>query len=121
MNISAKLLDSKAMFSSYCEMLAPMLQVQQEGVKAFERFARHQMAVVNDCLESSLAQAKLSLATTAPAELMALQKELGTKLGDQLRSRHLELTTIASETQLALIQAVTECAGKVSASFKKAV
>jgi hypothetical protein len=55
MNISGKLLDPKGMFGSYRETLAPMLQVQQEAMKAFERFARHQLVVANDCLESSLA------------------------------------------------------------------
>jgi hypothetical protein len=120
MNNADNLLDPKVMFSSFREFLAPMLQVQQEGLNALERLARHQMAVAGDCLEWSLSQAKVSLSATAPAELLAKQSELGTKLSDQLRIRSQELMTIANEAQTALSHAVKDAAAKVAATVKKA-
>jgi hypothetical protein len=84
------------MLETYRHALAPAIHAQQEGLKALDRLARYQYAVAGDYLEWSLNQAQAVIAARNPAELAAKQAELGSKMGEQLRGRVQELTTIAS-------------------------
>jgi hypothetical protein len=99
MNISDIRLDSNAGLNSYRELLAPLLQVQQEGLKAVDRFARYEYALAGDCLKWSLAQFRVTLAASNPNDFFAKQAELGIKFSEQLHSRIQELARIESGRQ----------------------
>ena len=112
--------DPTALIDTYRNALAPVIHAQQEGLKAFERMARYQYAVAGDYLEWSLTQAQAVLAAKNPAELVAKQAELGSKISEQLRGRVQELTTITSESQSTLNQLFNEASAKVVELSKKA-
>jgi hypothetical protein len=108
-------LDPNTWFDAYREAFAPVFKAQQEGVKAVERFARFQYAVAGDYLESSLAQVNAPFGAKTPVELLTKQAELGTQLGEKLRARAQEFTTLASETQSTFAQVATEVTTKAAA------
>jgi phasin family protein len=112
--------DPKTIIENYRAAFAPVLKAQQEGVKALERLGRYQYAVAGDYLEWILTQAKATLETSSPTAFFAKQTELGSALGEKLKSRGQELATIASETQSTVTQLVTEAAAQASAILKKA-
>jgi hypothetical protein len=113
-------LDPSALFEVYRNSLAPVLHAQQEGLKALDRFAHYQYALAGDYLEWSLSQARAALAAKSPAELVAKQAELGTKLSDQLRSRVQELSNLTTEAQSTLAQLIDEASAKFADVTKKA-
>jgi hypothetical protein len=99
MNIPDLNLDSKPGYSTYRELLAPLLQVQQEGLKAVDRFARYEYALAGDCLRWSLAQCRVTLGASNPTDFLAQQAELGIKFSKQLHSRIQELARTESGRQ----------------------
>lgn len=109
-----------ALFEAFRNAMAPVLRAQAESLKSIDRFAHYQYAVAGDYLEFGLAQAKAAVAAKTPAELFAKQSELGTKLGEQLRARATEFTTIAAEAQTLMNQFFTEATAKVAEATKKA-
>lgn len=112
--------DPNALLETYRNALAPALHAQQEGLKALDRLARYQYAVAGDYMEWSLSQAQAVLAAKSPVEFAAKQAELGSKIGEQLRGRAQELTTITRESQSTLNQLFSEASAKVAALSKKA-
>jgi phasin family protein len=112
--------DPNALLENYRNALAPALHAQQEGLKALDRLARYQYAVAGDYLEWSMSQAQAMVGAKTPAELVAKQAELSSKIGEQLRGRVQELTTIASEAQNTLTQLFNEASSKVVELSKKA-
>ena len=112
--------DPTALIDTYRNALAPFIHAQQEGLKSFERVARYQYALAGDYLEWSLTQAQAVLAAKNPAELVAKQAELSSKISEQLRGRVQELTTITSESQSTLDQLFNEASAKVVELSKKA-
>ena len=112
--------DPNAMFEAYRNSLAPVLRAQQEGLKALERFAHYQYALAGDYLEWSLSQAKAALGAKNPAELVAKQAELGSKLSDQLRGRVQEFSSLATEAQSTMTQLFDEATAKFADVTKKA-
>ena len=112
--------DPNALLETYRNAFAPALHAQQEGLKALERLARYQYAVAGDYMDWSLTQAQAFLAAKSPSELAAKQAELGSKIGEQLRGRVQELTTITSESQSTLNQVFNEATAKVAEMSKKA-
>ena len=112
--------DPTAMIETYRNAFAPALHAQHEGLKALERMARFQYAVAGDYMEWSLSQAQAVLAAKSPVEFAAKQAELGSKIGEQLRGRAQELTTITRESQSTLNQLFSEASAKVAALSKKA-
>ena len=112
--------DTSALLESYRAALAPAVAAQQEALKAFDRVARYQYAVLGDYIEWSLSQAQALLGAKTPAEIVAKQSELGSKISEQLRGRVQELNTIASEAQSTLSQLFTEASAKVAELTKKA-
>lgn len=112
--------DATALLETYRNAFAPALQAQKTGLKAFERLARFHYAVAGDVMEWSLTNANAFLAAKNPSELVAKQAELGSKIGEQLRGRVQELSTIASESQTALSQLFNEATAKVAELSKKA-
>ena len=113
-------LDPTALFDTYRNAFAPVLQAQQEGLKAIERLARYQYAVAGDYMEWSLSQAQAFLAAKSPVEFASKQAELGSKIGEQLRGRVQELTTIASESQNTRTTLFNVASAKVVELTKKA-
>ena len=106
--------DPTALIESYRSAFAPALHAQHEGLKALERMARFQYAVAGDYMDWSLAQAQAVLAAKTPVEFAAKQAELGSKIGEQLRGRVQELTTITRESQSTLNQLFNEASAKVA-------
>jgi phasin family protein len=115
-----RIFDANAVFETYRNAMAPVLGAQQEALKAFERVARYQYAVAGDCLEWTLNQAQAFAAARTPSELVAKQAELGTRIGEQLRGRVQEFSTIASESQQVLNTIVNEATAKVTEFARKA-
>ena len=112
--------DATAILETYRTAFAPALAAQQEAFKSVERLVRYQYALAGDYLEWSIAQAQALSAAKSPAEVVAKQAELGTKISEQLRGRVQELTTITSDAQSTLNQLFTEASAKVAELSKKA-
>jgi phasin family protein len=112
--------DPTAILETYRTAFAPALAAQQEAMKSFERLARYQYALIGDYLEWSVSQAQALAAAKSPAEIVAKQAELGTKISEQLRGRVQELTSITSDAQSTLNQLFTEASAKVAELSKKA-
>ena len=111
--------DPNTYFDSFRETFASVTKAQQEGFKAIERLARFQYAVAGDYLEAGIAQTQAALSAKTPVELLAKQTELGTQLGEKLRTRAQEFSTLASEAQGSAAAFATETTNRASASVKK--
>ena len=112
--------DPNTWLDSFRDSFASVHKAQQEGFKAIERMARFQYAVAGDYLEAGIAQTQAALSAKTPVELLAKQAEVGTQLGEKLRSRAQEFSTLASEVQGTVSNLATETATRASASAKKA-
>ncbi len=112
--------DPNSLFDAYRTAFAPVLKAQQAGLKAIERLARYQYAVAGDFLELGLTQAKAVLNAKTPAELVATQAELGTKISDQLRGRVQEFSSLASDAQSTISALFDEATAKFAEVTKKA-
>jgi phasin family protein len=112
--------DPKTIIENYRAAFAPALKVQQEGVKALERFGRYQYAVAGDYLEWILTQAKTVFEATTPTAFFSKQTELSSAFSEKIRVRGQELATIATEAQTTVTQLVTDAASQASALLKKA-
>jgi phasin family protein len=112
--------DPAAILETYRSAFAPAVAAQQEAFKSVERLVRYQYALAGDYLEWTLSQAQAFAAAKSPAEIVAKQAELGTKISEQLRGRVQELTTITSDAQSTLNQLFTEASAKVAELGKKA-
>ena len=113
--------DPKTIFESYKSAFAPALKAQQEGVKALDRVGRYQYAVAGDYLEWSLAQAKIAVAATTPAEFVSKQLELTTALSERLRARAQEFVKLAADSQSGVSEAVNESVNRAAAETKRKV
>lgn len=91
--------DPTTYLNSFRETFASVTKAQQEGLKALERLARFQYSVAGDYLEAGIAQAQAALSAKTPVELFSKQTELGTQLGEKLRTRAQEFSTLANEVQ----------------------
>jgi hypothetical protein len=84
--------DMNTWMETYKEAFSSFGKAQQDSFKALERFARFHYAVAGDVLEAGIAQAKATLApkvaagTSAVADLLQKQADLGTELSDKLKS-----------------------------------
>ena len=96
--------DPNAWFDAYRNAFAPLMRMQEEGLKTVERLARFQYAVAGDCLESSLAQSYAVVDAKSPTEFLAKQAEIGARFGDKLRVRSQEFMSLTSEAQGSLNQ-----------------
>jgi len=112
--------DPNTWLDAYRESFASVHKAQQESFKALERFARFQYAVAGDYLEAGIAQAQAALGSKTPAELLAKQTEAGTRLGEKLRARAQEFSSLASEVQGTVAGFAAETANRASANAKKA-
>jgi len=118
--MSDRTFDPNNWLDAYRESFASVQKAQEQGFKAVERFARFQYAVAGDYLEAGIAHTQAALAAKTPAELLAKQTELHTRLSDKLRTRAQEFATIASEVQGSVTSFATETANKAAASARKA-
>ena len=113
--------DPNPWFDAYRDAFAPVSKYQQDSLKAVERLARFQYAIAGDYLESGLAQAQAAFGAKSATELLSKQAELGTQLGEKLRTRAQEFATLASEAQGTCNQFATEAAAKAPAPPTKKV
>jgi hypothetical protein len=111
--------DPNAWMDAYRESFAPVYKAQQEGLKTFERLARFQHAVLGDYIEAGISQAQAALAAKSPIDLMVKQVELGSQLGDKLRHRAQEFSSLASEAQGTVATFANETAGRMRAAEAK--
>jgi hypothetical protein len=118
--MSERTFDPNTWLDSFRDTFASVTKAQQEGFKTIERFARFQYAVAGDYLEAGIAQTQAALAAKTPVELIAKQTELGTQLGEKLRSRAQEFSTLASEAQGSVSSFAAETATRATSSAKKA-
>src|ERR1700730_19420373 len=112
--------DPKTILETDKAAFAPVLKVEQEGVKVIDRVGRYQYAVAGDYLEWTLAQAKLALGAQTPTDFVSKQMELANVLGEKLRARVQEFVTLATAAQTSFSQVVSEAAAKVAEVTKKA-
>lgn len=91
--------DPNAWIDAYRENLAPVYKAQQEGLKTLARFARFQHAVLGDLIDAGISHAQAALTAKNPLDLAVKQVELGSQIGDKLRGRAQEFSTLASEAQ----------------------
>jgi phasin family protein len=112
--------DPNTWLDAYRETFASVHKAQEEGFKAIERLARFNYAVAGDCLDAGIAQAQASFAAKTPAELLAKQTELGSRLTEKLRARAQEFSNLAAEVQGSVSTFATETASRAAASHKKA-
>jgi hypothetical protein len=112
--------DPNTILESYRDTFAPFVHAQQEGLKAIDRLARYQYAVAGDYLEWSLSYAKAFVNAKTPAEYLAKQTELGSKISDQLRGRAQEFSTLANDAQSTITQLIDEATAKFAEVTKKA-
>src|SRR5262249_39713386 len=102
------------------ETFTSVHKAQQEGLKALERFARFQYAVAGDYLEAGISQSQAALGAKTPADLLAKQTEGSTRLGEKLRARAQEFSSLASEVQGTVAGFAAETANRTNAAAKKA-
>jgi len=112
--------DPTTYLDTFRETFASVTKAQKEGFKAIERLARFQYAVAGDYLEAGIAQTQAALTAKTPVELLAKQTELGTQLGEKLRTRAQEFSNLATEVQGSAAAFATETASRANATSKKA-
>jgi hypothetical protein len=112
--------DPNAWLETYRDSFASVQKAQEQGFQAVERFARFQYAVAGDWLEAGIAYTHAALEVKTPAELLAKQTEVNTRLGEKLRTRAQEFASIATEVQGSATRFATETANRASATAKKA-
>lgn len=117
--MSERTFDPNTWLDGFRDTFASVHKAQQEGFKAIERMARFQYAVAGDYLEAGIAQTQATLTAKTPVELLAKQAEVGTQLGEKLRSRAQEFSTLASEVQGSVNSFATETTTRASAAAKK--
>ena len=118
--MSNQLFDLTTLFDTYQQSFAPVAKAQQEAVKIFETFARHQLAVAGDYIDWSVSQAKAITEVKSPSDFVAKQSELSTKASEQVRKRSEELSKIAADTQVTVKQWIGEASAKLAEVTKKA-
>jgi len=118
--------DLNVWLETYKDTFTTFTKAQQDGFKAFERFARFHYAVAGDMLEAGLAQTNAALSARAAAgnqvmaELLQKQAEIGTQLSDKLRSRAQEFSALAAEVQQSVGSFAAEAANRASGAKKAA-
>jgi len=118
--VTDRTFDLNTWLETYKETVASFGKAQQDGFKALERFARFNYAVAGDCLEAGIAHTQAAFAAKTPAELLARQTELGTRLTEKLRARAQEFSTLATEVQGSVSAFAAETASRATAAQKKA-
>lgn len=118
--MTQKTLDFTALFDTYRQAFAPVVAAQQNGLKTWERLARHQFAVAGDFLEWSLSHVKTSAEPKSVADLVSQQTALNTTFSSKLRARAEEFSQIAAESQGIVTKLIDETGAKVVQTGKKA-
>ena len=111
--------DPNAWMDAYRESFAPVYKAQQEGLKTLERFAHFQHAVIGDCIDAGINHAQAALSAKNPIDLMVKQVELGSQLGEKLRNRAQEFSSLASEAQGTAATFANEAADRIRGAQAK--
>lgn len=101
---------------NYRDAFAPVQNAQAEGLKAFERLARHQYAVAGDYIDFTLRAAKAAFDVRNGEDLLSSQRELGSELGTKLQKRAEEFVAIATEVQGNFAAALNKVAERTTAA-----
>jgi predicted phage-related endonuclease len=118
--------DLNAWFETYKDTFAAVTKAQQDGFRALERFARFNYAVAGDVLEAGLAHTRAALGVRASvgtqviAELMQKQAEIGTQLGEKMKARAQEFSSLAVEVQQSVSSYATDAANRATGAKKAA-
>jgi hypothetical protein len=97
--------DLSSWLESYQQTCSSFGKVQQEGLRALERFMRVHQGLAAEILEAGLAQARLTLSARAPGgapavtELLRKHAELGAQLAERLKMRAAEFAQLAREVE----------------------
>jgi hypothetical protein len=114
--------DVNTFFETYKDTFASFTKAQQDGFRALERFVRFNYAVAGDVIEAGLAHTRAALGarTTAGtqviAELLQKQAEIGTQLGEKMKARAQEFSSLAAEVQQSVGSYASEAANRASAA-----
>jgi alpha-D-ribose 1-methylphosphonate 5-triphosphate diphosphatase PhnM len=112
--------DPSSVLEAYRNAFAPVIEAQQEGIKAIDRAGRYQYALAGDYLEWSLAQAKAAVSVQSPAEFVAKQVELSTAFSEKLRARVQEFVSMTTEATAKVADATKAAVAKAADATKKA-
>jgi hypothetical protein len=113
--------DFNEQFDKFADMQKQAFEPAQAfgavAADAFERFARQNYAVMGDCMEFAVDQAKLAGQAEDANDYVTRQTERNRVFGEQLAARAQEFTAIATATQ----NAATEVAKKEATKVKTTV
>jgi hypothetical protein len=118
--------DLNAWFETYKDTFNSFTKAQQDGFRTLERFARFNYAVAGDVLEAGLAQTQAVIGVRAAAgsqaitELLHKQAEIGTQLGEKMKARAQEFSSLATEVQQSVGAYASEAAQRTVAARKAA-
>jgi Phasin protein len=118
--------DFQGWFEPYKDTFASFAKAQQDGFRTLERFARFQYAVAGDLLEAGLAQARTAMGVRATvgtqviSELLQKQAEIGTQLGEKLKARAQEFSTLAAEVQDSVGSYAADAANRAAETANRA-
>jgi len=100
--------DPSAAFDNLRNAWAPALRAQKEALQAIENFGRLQIALGNDYMDWTIAQAKAGFAAATPHDLAAAQSALATQFGQRFNARLQEFIKLATDAQAALNRSLAE-------------
>lgn len=101
-DIQEKLSEQISQFSQYQKDAVASLQGKSvAGVDSFEKFARYNVAVLNDVVDFTVEQARLATSTTEPQEYVSKQIDNASAFARVVEGRtkeYIDLLTSATET-----------------------
>jgi hypothetical protein len=118
--------DFQGWFEPYKETFASLAKAQQDGFRTLERFARFQYAVAGDLLDAGLAHARTAIGarstvgTQVIPELLQKQAEIGTQLGEKLKARAQEFSSLAAEVQDSVGSYAADAANRAAETANRA-
>jgi len=110
-DIQEKFSEQISQFSQYQKDAVAKLQAKSvAGVDTFEKFARYNVAVMNDVVDFTVEQARLATSTTEPQEYFSKHIDSASAFARVVEGRtkeYIELLTSAAETATEEVQEAT--------------
>jgi hypothetical protein len=85
--MNESIVDAKNWSHTSRQALAPVLRMQQDGLRVWDRVARCEYAIAGDYLEWALAQCQVTLGAGDPTDLLVRQAQLSIRFNEQLQRR----------------------------------